>query len=252
MMATRIKNGKKTAGVKERAVNFYVRGGMSKEAAQKRVNAEYRTISARARNYRKITGSKATNEQIYTKFVKFGVKDDTVREILKVPTTNPKITKEQAGGDIERYSKKTIHTAAYYSANAWLNSFTISIQTAGKGSNLRSIWEWFTYEAAVVPAEKELEETLRSESTREEGLAAIAAVEEAKKSVKKFWREFDRIPRGLVAADQAFPKDWDITEALVKELIEKLKKWSKDYENANKGGRGAGSDGGHINPVTGS
>lgn len=251
-MATRVKNGKKTAGVKERAVNFYVRGGMTREAAQKRVNAEYRTISARARNYRKITGSKATNEQIYSKFVKFGAKDDVVREILKVPTTNPKITKEQAGGDIERYSKKTIQTAAYYSANAWLNSFTISIQTAGKDSNLRRIWEWFTYETVVVPAEKELEDVLRSESTREEGLAAIADVEEAKKSVEKFWREFDRIPRGLVAADQAFPKDWNITEPLVKELIEKLKKWSKDYENANKGGSGAGSDGGHIQPVTGS
>lgn len=223
MMATRVKNGKKTAGVKERAVNFYVRGGMSKEAAQKRVNAEYRTISARARNYRKITGAKETNEQIYSKFVKFGAKDDVVREILKVPTTNPKITKAQAGGDIERYSKKTIQTAAYYSANAWLNSFTISIQTAGKGSNLRSIWEWFTQSAAPSPEDS-----------------------------AKFWREFDRIPRGLVAADQAFPKDWDITEPLVKELIEKLKKWSKDYENANKGGKGAGSDGHHINPVTGS
>lgn len=222
-MATRVKNGKKTAGVKERAVNFYVRGGMTKEAAQKRVNAEYRTVSARARNYRKITGAKETNEQIFSKFVKFGAKDDVVREILKIPTTNPKITKTQAGGDIERYSKKTIQTAAYYSANAWLNSFTISIQTAGKGSNLRSIWEWFTQSAAPSPEDS-----------------------------AKFWRVFDRIPRGLVAADQAFPKDWNITETLVKELIEKLKKWSKDYENANKGGRGAGSDGGHINPVTGS
>lgn len=222
-MATRVKNGKKTAGIKERAVNYYVRGGMTKEAAQKRVNSEYRTISARARNYRKITGSKATNEQIYSKFVKFGAKDDTVREILKVPTTNPKITKEQAGGDIERYSKKTIQTAAYYSANAWLNSFTISIQTAGNGSNLRRIWFEFTIKSA--PTIKDAE---------------------------RFWREFDMIPRGLVAADQAFPKDWDITEPLVKELIEKLKKWSKDYENANKGGSGAGSDGGHINPVTGS
>lgn len=222
-MSTRVKNGKKTAGVKERAVNFYVRGGMSKEAAQKRVNTEYRTISARARNYRKITGSKETNEKIYSKFVKFGAKDDTVREILKVPTTNPKITKAQAGGDIERYSKKTIQTAAYYSANAWLNSFTISIQTAGNGSNLRRIWFDFTINAAPTI-----------------------------KYAERFWREFDRIPRGLVAADQAFPKDWDITETLVKELIEKLKKWSKDYENANKGGRGAGSDGGHINPVTGS
>lgn len=222
-MATRVKNGKKTAGVKERAVNFYVRGGMSKEAAKKRVNAEYRTISARARNYRKITGAKATNEQIYSKFVKFGAKDDVVREILKVPTTNPKITKEQAGGDIERYRKKTIQTAAYYSANAWLNSFTISIQTAGTGSNLRRIWFDFTIKAA--PTIKDAE---------------------------RFWREFDIIQRGLVASDQAFPKDWDITKELVKELVEKLKKWSKDYENANKGGRGAGSDGGHIQPVTGS
>lgn len=223
MMATRVKNGKKTAGVKERAVNFYVRGGMAKEAAKKRVNAEYRTVSARARNYRKITGSKVTNEQIYSKFVKFGAKDDVVREILKVPTTNPKITKEQAGGDIERYSKKTIQTAAYYSANAWLNSFAISIQTAGNGSNLRRIWFDFTINAA--PTIKDAE---------------------------RFWREFDRIPRGLIAADQAFPKDWNITEALVKELVAKIKKWSKDYENANKGGRGAGSDGGHIQPVTGS
>lgn len=223
MMATRVKNGKKTAGVKERAVNFYVRGGMTKEAAQKRVNAEYRTVSARARNYRKITGSKETNEKIYSKFVKFGAKDDTVREILKIPTTNPKVTKAQAGGDIERYSKKTIQTAAYYSANAWLNSFTISIQTAGNGSNLRRIWFDFTMKAAPTI-----------------------------KGAERFWREFDRIPRGFVAADQAFPKDWDITEALVKELIEKLKKWSKDYENANKGGIGAGSDGLHINPVTGS
>lgn len=222
-MATRVKNGKKTAGIKERAMNYYVRGGMTKEAAQKRVNSEYRTISARARNYRKITGSKATNEQIYSKFVRFGAKDDTVREILKVPTTNPKVTKEQAGGDIERYSKKTIKTAAYYSANAWLNSFTISIQTAGNVSNLRRIWFEFTIKAAPTINDAE-----------------------------RFWREFDRIPRGLVAADQAFPKDWDITEPLVKEIIEKLKKWSKDYENANKGGRGAGSDGGNIQPVTGS
>lgn len=251
-MATRVKNGKKAPGVKERAVNFYVRGGMSKEAAQKRVNAEYRTVSARARNYRKITGSKVTNEQIYSKFVKFGAKDDVVREILKVPTTNPKITKEQAGGDIERYSKKTIQTAAYHSANAWLNSFTISIQTAGKGSNLRNIWEWFTHAAAVAPAEEEARKILQTAKTEAEEEAAKKIVDDAKKSEAKFWREFDRIPRGLVAADQAFPKDWDITEALVKELIEKLKKWSKDYENANKGGSGAGSDGGHIQPVTGS
>lgn len=250
MMATRVKNGKKTVGVKERAVNFYVRGGMTKEAAQKRVNAEYRTISARARNYRKITGAKATNDQIFSKFVKFGAKDDVVREILKVPTTNPKITKAQAGGDIERYSKKTIQTAAYYSANAWLNSFTISIQTAGKGSNLRNIWEWFTHAAVVAPAEEAARKILQIANEEEE--VAEKIVDNAKKSEAKFWREFDRIPRGLVAADQAFPKDWNITEALVKELIEKLKKWSKDYENANKGGRGAGSDGGHINPVTGS
>lgn len=249
-MATRIRNGKKTVGVKERAVNFYVRGGMTKEAAQKRVNAEYQTISARARNYRKITGAKATNDQIFSKFVKFGAKDDVVREILKVPTTNPKITKAQAGGDIERYSKKTIQTAAYYSANAWLNSFTISIQTAGKGSNLRNIWEWFTHAAVVAPAEEAARKILQIANEEEE--VAEKIVDNAKKSEAKFWREFDRIPRGLVAADQAFPKDWDITEALVKELVEKLKKWSKDYENANKGGRGAGSDGGHINPVTGS
>lgn len=249
-MATRVKNGKKTAGVKERAVNFYVRGGMTKEAAQKRVNAEYRTVSARARNYRKITGSKETNEKIYSKFVKFGTKDDTAREILKIPTTNPKITKAQAGGDIERYSKKTIKTAAYYSANAWLNSFTISIQTAGKGSNLRNIWEWFTHSVVVAPAEEAARKILQIANTEEE--VAQKIIDNAEKSEAKFWREFDRIPRGLVAADQAFPKDWNITEDLVKELVEKLKKWSKDYENANKGGRGAGSDGGHINPVTGS
>lgn len=252
MMATRVKNGKKTAGVKERAVNFYVRGGMSKEAAQKRVNVEYRTISARARNYRKITGAKATNEQIFSKFVKFGAKDDVVREILKVPTTNPKITKAQAGGDIERYSKKTIQIAAYYSANAWLNSFTISIQTAGKGSNLRSIWEWFTRAVVVAPAEEEAQEILQTAKTEEGKIFAQELIDNAKKKVSKFWREFDRIPRGLVAADQAFPKDWDITESLVKELVAKIKKWSKDYENANKGGSGAGSDGGHIQPVTGS
>lgn len=251
-MATRVKNGKKTAGVKERAVNFYVRGGMTREAAQKRVNAEYRTVSARARNYRKITGSKATNEQIYSKFVRFGAKDDTVRAILKVPTTNPKITKEQAGGDLERYGKKTIQTAAYYSANSWLNSFTISIQTAGKGSNLRNIWEWFTHAAAVVPAEEAARKILQTAKTEAEEEAAEKIIDDAKKSEAKFWREFDRIPRGLVAADQAFPKDWDITEKLVKELIERLKKWSKDYENANKGGSGAGSDGGYIQPVTGS
>lgn len=231
-------------------MNFYVRGGMTKEAAKKRVNAEYRTVSARARNYRKITGAKATNEQIFSKFVKFGAKDDTVREILKIPTTNPKITKTQAGGDIERYSKKTIQTAAYYSANAWLNSFTMSIQTAGKGSNLRNIWEWFTHAVVVAPAEEAARKILQIANTEEE--VAQKIVDNAEKSEAKFWREFDRIPRGLVATDQAFPKDWDITEALVKELVSKLKKWSKDYENANKGGRGAGSDGGHINPVTGS
>ena len=252
-MATRVKNGKKTVGVNERAVNFYVRGGMTKEAAQKRVNAEYRTVSARARNYRKITGSKVTNEQIYSKFVKFGAKDDVVREILKIPTTNPKITKAQAGGDIERYSKKTIQTAAYYSANAWLNSFTVSIQTAGKGSNLRSIWEWFTNAVVVTPAEEEAGKILQqAKVTKTDENMAAAIIEGAKRREARFWREFDRIPRGLVAANQAFPKDWDITETLVKELVEKLKKWSNDYENANKGGRGAGSDGGHINPVTGS
>lgn len=251
-MATRVKNGKKTAGVKERAVNFYVRGGMTKEAAQKRANAEYRTVSARARNYRKITGSKVTNEQIFSKFVKFGAKDDVVREILKVPTTNPKITKAQAGGDVERYSKKTIQIAAYYSANAWLNSFTVSIQTAGKGSNLRNIWEWFTHAAVVAPAEEEARKILQTAKTEEGKIFAQELIDNAKEKARKFWREFDRIPRGLVAADQAFPKDWDITEVLVKELVEKLKKWSKDYENANKGGSGAGSDGGHIQPVTGS
>lgn len=223
MMATRVKNGKKAAGVKDRAVKFYVRGGMTEETARKRVNAEYRTVSARARNYRKITGSKATNEQIYSKFVKFGAKDDVVREILKVPTTNPKITKAQAGGDIERYGKKTIQTAAHYSANAWLNSFAISIQTAGKGSNLRRIWEDFTEKVAPT-----------------------------KENSAKFWQAFDRIPRGLVAADQAFPADWEITPEALQALVEALKAWSKDYEDANKGGKGAGSDGKHINPVTGS
>lgn len=251
-MATRVKNGKKTAGVKERAVRFYMRWGMSEAGARKLVSSEYRTISARARNYRKITGSKVTNEQIYSKFVRFGAKDDFVREILKVPTTNPKIKKSQAGGDIERYSKKTIHTASYHSANAWLNSFTISIQTAGKGSNLRNIWEWFTRAVVVAPAEEEARKILQTAKTEAEEEAAQKIVEDAKKSEAKFWREFDRIPRGLVAADQAFPKDWDITETLVKELIEKFKKWSKDYESANKGGKGAGSDGVHINPVTGS
>lgn len=251
-MATRVKNGKKTAGVKERAVRFYMRWGMSEAGARNLVNSEYRTISARARNYRKITGAKVTNEQIYSKFVKFGAKDDVVREILKIPTTNPKIAKAQAGGDIERYSKKTIQTVAYYSANAWLNSFTISIQTAGKGSNLRSIWEWFTNAVVVVPAEEEARKILQTAKTEAEEEAAKKIVDDAKKSEARFWREFDRIPRGLVAADQAFPKYWDITETLVKELVDKLKKWSKDYENANKGGRGAGSDGGHINPVTGS
>lgn len=252
MMATRVKNGKKASGIKERAVNYYVRGGMTKEAAQKRVNAEYRTISARARNYRKITGSKATNEQIYSKFVKFGAKDDVVREILKVPTTNPKITKEQAGGDIARYSKKTIQTAAYYSANAWLNSFTISIQTSGKDSYLRRIWEWFTNAVVVVPAEEEARKILQKAKTEAEEEAARDIIASAKKSEAKFWEDFDRIPRGLVAADQAFPRDWDITETLVKELIEKLKRWSKDYENNAKGGRGAGADGGKVHPVTGS
>lgn len=251
-MATRVKNGKRTAGVKERAVKFYIRWGMSEAGARKLVNSEYRTISARARNYRKITGSKVTNEQIYSKFVRFGAKDDVVREILKVPTTNPKIAKSQAGGDIERYSKKTIQIASYYSANAWLNSFTISIQTAGKGSNLRNIWEWFTHAAVVAPAEEEAREILQTAKTEEGKIFAQELIDNAKEKARKFWREFDRIPRGLVAADQAFPKDWNITETLVKELIEKLKKWSKDYENANKGGRGAGSDGGHINPVTGS
>lgn len=251
-MATRVKNGKKTVGVKERAVNYYVRGGMTKEAAQKRVNAEYRTISARARNYRKITGSKATNEQIFSKFVKFGAKDDVVREILKVPTTNPKITKEQAAGDIERYSKKTIQIAAYYSANAWLNSFTISIQTAGKDSNLRRIWEWFTNAVVVAPAEEEAQKILQTAKTEEGKIFAQELIDNAKKKIAKFWQEFDRIPRGLIAADQAFPKDWDITEPLVKELIKKLQKWSKDYQNNAKGGSGAGADGGKVHPVTGS
>lgn len=251
-MATRVKNGKKTAGVKERAVNFYVRGGMTKESAQKRVNAEYRTVSARARNYRKVTGSKAKNEDIYWKFVRFGKKDDEIRHILAVPTTNPKITKSQAGGDIERYSKKTVQTSSYYSANSWLNSFTISIQTAGKGSNLRNIWETFTRAVVVAPAEEEAQEILQTAKTEEGKIFAQELIDNAKKKVAKFWREFDRIPRGLVAADQAFPKDWDITDEALKALVDELKAWSKDYENANKGGKGAGSDGHHIQPVTGS
>lgn len=251
-MATRVKNGKKTAGVKERAVNFYVRGGMSKEASQKRVNAEYRTVSARARNYRKVTGSKVKNEDIYWKFVRFGKKDDEIRQILAVPTTNPKITKAQAGGDIERYSKKTIQSAAYYSANSWLNSFTISIQTAGKGSNLRNIWETFTKAVVVAPAEEKAWKILQTAKTEAEKEAAQKIVDNAKKSEAKFWREFDRIPRGLVAYDQSFPKDWDITDEALKALVDELKAWSKDYENANKGGKGAGSDGQHIQPVTGS
>ena len=104
----------------------------------------------------------------------------------------------------------------------------------------------------VVPAEEEAQKILQTAKTEEAEIFAQELIDNAKEKVRKFWKEFDRIPRGLVAADQAFPKDWDITEALVKELVEKIKKWSKDYEDANKGGRGACSDGGHIQPVTGS
>ena len=118
---------------------------------------------------------------------------------------------------------------------------------------MRRIWEWFTNAVVVAPAEEEAKKILQqTRVTKTDEDMAAAIIEGAKRREAKFWQEFDRIPRGLVAADQAFPRDWDITESLVKELIEKLKKWSKDYENNAKGGGGAGADGGRVQPVTGS
>lgn len=220
---TRVKNGKKQGSVKERAIKYYERGGMTTADATKRFTKEFRTFSAQFRNYKKVTKTTETAGEVFLRYQKYGKRDDFIREILKMPTTNPKVSKAKAGGDIERYSKATIAVVSTAAANAYLNSFVVSIQTAGKESRLRGIWERFVLEAAP-----------------------------KKEDAVKFWAEFDKLPRGFVSPNLIFPATWGITEKQVEKLVQDIKKWSDDYRDANRGGGGAGADRGFVSPTTGS
>lgn len=223
MAKTRVKNGKKQGSVKARAIKYYERGGMTTADATKRFTKEFRTFSAQFRNYKKVTKTTETAGEMFLRYQKYGKRDDFIREILKMPTTNPKISKAEAGGDIERYSKTTLAAVSTAAANAYLNSFVVSIQTAGKGSRLRGIWERFVLEAAP-----------------------------KKEDAAKFWAEFDKLPRGFVSPNLIFPMTWGITEKQVEKLVQDIKKWSDDYRDANRGGMGAGADRGFVSPTTGS
>lgn len=220
---TRVKNGKKQGSVKARSIKYYERGGMPTADATKRFTKEFRTFSAQFRNYKKVTKTTETAGEAFLRYQKYGKRDDFIREILKMPTTNPKVSKAKAGGDIERYSKTTIAVVSTAAANAYLNSFVVSIQTAGKGSRLRGIWERFVLEAAP-----------------------------KKEDAAKFLAEFDKLPRGFVSPNLIFPATWGITEKQVEKLVHDIKKWSDDYRDANRGGGGAGADRGFVSPTTGS
>lgn len=221
MKKTRVKNGKKQPAAKSRAVKYLEKKkGLTKAQAEAFYKKEFHTFSARTRNYNKITGSNVKASELFLRKLKFGNTDDLIKEIDKIPTTNPKITKESAGGDIERYSKITISRTVYPAANAYYNAFFISLYTAGTGSNLRRIWNEFV--KAVV------KDTYKGEA-------------EAAESVRAFWMAIDA-SNGLVPADSHLPDDWIITQENLDKLIKAIKDWSEDYQAANKGGAGAGAD----------
>lgn len=218
MKKTRVKNGKKQPSAKSRTVKYLEKKrGMTKAQAEAFYKKEFRTFSARTRNYNKITGSNVAASELFLRKLKFGSSDDLIREIEKIPTTNPKVAKEVAGGDIERYSKITVSRTVYPAANAYYNAFFISLYTAGAGSNLRRIWNDF-----VLAVTKD-------------------TYKKTNEAVKSFWKTIDE-SNGLVPADSHLPEDWIITRENLDKLIKDIKKWSEDYQAANKGGAGAGAD----------
>ena len=221
MKKTRVKNGKKQPAAKSRTVKYLEKKkGLTKAQAEAFYKKEFRTFSARTRNYNKITGSNVKASELFLRKLKFGNTDDLIREIEKIPTTNPKTAKEAAGGDIERYSKITISRTVYPAANAYYNAFFISLYTAGAGSNLRRIWDYFAVAVTKDTYKKK---------------------DEADEAVKDFWRTIDA-SNGLVPADSHLPDDWIITRENLDKLIKAIKDWSEDYQAANKGGAGAGAD----------
>lgn len=248
MAKTRVKNGKKQGSAKARAIKYYERGGMTTADATKRFTKEFRTFSAKFRNYKKVTKTTETAGEAFLRYQKYGKRDDLIREILKMPTTNPKVSKEEAGGDIERYSKTTLSAVSTAAANAYLNSFVISIQTAGKGSKLRRIWEDFIKDVRLQPSLDRLKAATSEKAIKEAG----KAVTEAEQEIAAFWAEFDKLPRGFVSPNLIFPATWGITEKQVEKLVQDIKKWSDDYRDANRGGCGAGADRGFVSPTTGS
>ena len=221
MKKTRVKNGKKQPSAKSRGITYLEKKkGMTKAQAEAFYKKEFRTFSAKTRNYKKVAGSKAEASELFLKKLKYGTSDDLIREIEKMPTTNPKVSKEKAGGDLERYSKTTISKSVYPAANAYYLSFIVALYTAGPGSNLRRIWNEF-----VTAVTKD----------------TYKKADEAQKAVAGFWNTIDS-SGGLVPADAGLPTDWIISQKNLKKLVSDISEWSEDYQAANKGGKGAGAD----------
>lgn len=238
-MATRVKNGRKEPRGSKRKESIDILKRRN-HLTQAQAEAEYKklatTTSKRVRNYKKLTGAKTgvTTEDVVYRHLRYGGKDEFSSEIMKIPATNPKVSKAQAGGDIERYAETTKAATYMASANAWFVKFIPSLQTAGKGSNLRRIWETFT--------QRVYNETLEGRN----GKAGL-------KLPETFWADFDSVGVGLFPAEYGLPKNWKVSEEAIKWLIRSLTRWSRDYKNATKGGGGAGADGGGgVNPTYGS
>lgn len=238
-MATRVKNGRKEPRGSKRKESIDILKRRN-HFTQAQAEAEYKKLmtktSKKWRNYKKLTGyeTEFKTEDIVHRFLKYAGKDEFANEVMKIPATNPKISKALAGGDVERYAESTKEATLIASANGWWVKFIPSLQTAGRGSNLRKIWNAFF--------ERVYNETIEGkESAR--GIMKPST----------FWERFESLPAGLIFADYGLPNTWRVSREAFKELTDAIDKWSKDYKNATKGGGGAGADGGGgVDPTYGS
>lgn len=238
-MATRVKNGRKEPRGSKRKESIDILKRRN-HLTQAQAEAEYKKLmtktSKKWRNYKKLTGyeTEFKTEDIVHRFLKYAGKDEFANEVMKIPATNPKISKALAGGDVERYAESTKEATMIASANGWWVKFIPSLQTAGRGSNLRKIWNAFF--------ERVYNETIEGE----ESTSGIM-------NPSTFWEKFDSIPPTLIASDYGLPNTWRVSREAFKELTDAIDKWSKDYKNATKGGGGAGADGGGgVDPTYGS
>lgn len=238
-MATRVKNGRKEPRGSKRKESIDILKRRN-HLTQAQAEAEYKklttTTSKRWRNYKKLTGyeTELKTEDIVHRFLKYAGKDEFANEVMKIPATNPKVSKALAGGDVERYAESTKESTLIASANGWWVKFIPSLQTAGRGSNLRQIWSTFF-------------DRVYNETT--EGKESARGIMKP----STFWAKFDSVPPGLISADYGLPKTWRVSREAFKELTDAIDEWSTDYKNATKGGKGAGADGGGgVNPTYGS